>query len=258
MTTNLLDDLRLLDAHVRARMRRVLRSSAGCIAAVLLLSACSGGSHQGTTVAYERPKEPVDTLKPGPFNPNLNVSHLTMLKSGGRAAFAIELYHVKRLQANVPVILHLLGSEREVLYSTGVSHLPHSLQYIALLRPGQDAWWVDDHIPPRLASSGATVLVGTGTTPRLQSIPDVLTAHVHLHKQGGVAVLSGDLVNRSASTQAEVAVDAVALRSNEIVAAGRAVVGTVPAHGSLVPFEISLVGNPVGGRIEVTVAPTVP
>jgi len=253
MTTNLLDDLRLLPP---ARMRRVLRSSAGCIAAVLMLSACSGGSHQGTTVTYERPKEPVDTLKPGPFNPNLNVSHLTMLSGGGRAAFAIEVYHVKRLQANVPVILHLLGSEREVLYSTGAGHLPPSLQYIALLRPGQDAWWVDDQIPARLASSGATVRVGTGTTPRLHSIPDVLTTGIHLRRQGGLAVLSGDLINRSATTQTKVAVYAVALRSNQIVAAGRAVVETLPPHGSHTPFQMSLVGDPAGGRIEVTVAPT--
>ena len=49
---------------------------------------------------------------------------------------------------------------------------------------------------------------------------------------------------------------AVALRSGKVVAAGRALVASLAGHaGATAPFQITLVGNPAGAKIELTAAP---
>ena len=69
-------------------------------------------------------------------------------------------------------------------------------------------------------------------------------------------MLSGRLVNRSTRAQGKVLVYAVALKGGRVVAAGRSVVTSLPAHqGASAPFQAFLVGNPAGAKIELSAVP---
>ena len=78
---------------------------------------------------------------------------------------------------------------------------------------------------------------------------------VHVSQQNGLEVLSGLIANRSATPQGKVAVFAVGLAGGRVRAAGRAIVSSLAAHASGVPFQIFLVGNPAGTSIQATAAP---
>jgi hypothetical protein len=99
------------------------------------------------------------------------------------------------------------------------------------------------------------VRVGTGKVQRTSVVlPTLTSTGVHLVQQSGLSVLDGTVVNRSPRAASKVPVYAVALAGTRVVAAGRAVVSAPP--GSSSSFQIFLVGNPAGARVELTVAPT--
>lgn len=241
-------------------MRRVL-AVAGCGVLTVSVSACESTEQESAKIGREGQQLVASqgTLKLGAANHRVRVVDVTLLSSAGRTAVAVRLTGTStRPQANVPVLVSVTGAGRKLLYSNDTGGLEPSLQQIALLRPGQEEWWVDDQVLTSQSATGASVRVGTGVTPRSGTIPDIAVTGVHLGRQGGMPVLSGDLVNRSATSESKVPVFAVALRRGRVLAAGRAVVESLPAHSTTpAPFQIFLVGNPAGAGVKVTVAPTV-
>ncbi len=198
-------------------------------------------------------------LKLGAVNHSVRVSDVTLLSSAGRTAVAAKLTGTAtRPQLDLPVLVEVTGAHGKVLYSNETGGLEASLQRLALLRPGQGEWWVDDQVLTSQSATGVKVTVGTGSSPRASSsLPPPSTTTPHVAEQGGVSVLSANLVNHSAKAQGKVPVFAVAVRGGRVVAAGRAMVGALSGHpGASVPFQIFLVGNPAGANIELTVVPT--
>jgi hypothetical protein len=159
-----------------------------------------------------------------------------------------------RPQANVPVLVSVTGAHGRVLYSNDTGGLEPSLQHVALLRPGQEEWWVNDQVLASQTATGVSVRVGTGA--RLASIADVAVGGVSLSHQAGLPVLTGTIVNRSIRLESKVPVFAVALRDGRIIAAGRAVAESLPPR-TPTRFQIFFVGNPTGGSIKVIALPTV-
>ncbi len=197
-------------------------------------------------------------LKLGAVNHTVRVSDVTILSSSGRTAVAAKLTSTARqAQVDVPVLLTVTGRGGKVLYSNEAAGVEASLQSIALLRPGQSAWWVDDQVLASQTASGVRVRVGTG--PGASAVPatTIGTSGVHTTEQAGLPALEGQLVNHSTRALTKVPVFAVAVRGGRVVAAGRAIVALLPGRaGASVPFQIFLVGNPSGASIELTAVPT--
>jgi hypothetical protein len=156
------------------------------------------------------------------------------------------------------VLVDVTGAGGKIVYSNETGGLEASLQRIALLRPGQAAWWVDDQVLTSQSATGVKLRIGTGSSLSSgAALPILATSAVNVGQQAGVSVLSGHLVNHSSEAQSKVPVFAVAVRGGRVVAAGRAVVAALLGHsGASVPFQIFLVGNPMGAKIELTAAPT--
>ena len=64
------------------------------------------------------------------------------------------------------------------------------------------------------------------------------------------------VVNRSAVDQRELVVYALARRGGKVVAAGRAVLPQAAGSGSSTRFQLFLVGDPTGARLEFEPPPT--
>jgi hypothetical protein len=182
---------------------------------------------------------------------------VTLLSGSGRTAVAVRLTGTSSApQANVPVLVEVSGAGAKQLYTNATGGLETSLQQMAILRPHEPAWWVDDQVLTSQSASGVKVRVGTGRAPRA-SVPvsSLTTTGVHLTHQSGLSVLDATLVNRSSTSASKVPVYAVALAGGRVVAAGRAVVSALPRSSAT--FEIFLVGNPAGATFELSVAPAV-
>jgi len=227
----------------------------------MTLSACESTQQESAKIGREG-KQLVagqGSLKLGAINHSVRVSDVTLLSSAGRTAVAAKLTGTAtRPQLDLPVLVEVTGAHGKVFYSNETGGLEASLQRMALLRPGQGEWWVDDQVLSSQTATGVKVRVGAGSTPRARSaLATLSTTAPHVAEQGGVSVLSASLVNHSAKAQSKVPVFAVAVRGGRVVAAGRAVVSVLPGHpGASVAFQIFLVGNPTGANVELTVVPT--
>jgi hypothetical protein len=225
------------------------------------VSACESTAQESARIGREGKQSAASApgaLKLGAVNHGVRVSDVTLLSGSGRAAVAVRLTGTSpHPQANVPVLVNVTGTGGRSVYSNATGGLEPSLQRVTLLRPQQAEWWVDDQVLTSRSVGGVKVRVGTGRELRSGSpAAAVETAGVHLGQQGGLSVLSGKIINRSAGAVTKLPVFAVALRGGHVVAAGRAVVNTLAGpSGASAPFQIFLVGNPTGASIELTVVP---
>ncbi len=232
----------------------------GCGLLTVTFAACESTQDESAKIGREAGKLAAGpgALKLGAANHSVRVSSATLLNSDGRMAVAAKLTSTsKRPQTSLPVLVNVTGAGGKVVYTNESGGVEASLQRMALLRPGQSAWWVNDQVLSSQSTRGVEVRVGTGATVRSgASVPVLATKTGHISQQAGISVLSGELVNHSSTAQSKVPVFAAAVRNGKVVAAGRAVVSELPGHaGASVPFQIFLVGNPAGARIELNAVP---
>ena len=236
--------------------RGLLVLSCGLLAGTA--TACQSTEQQSAKIA--RQSSPADAtptaLKLGAPSRSLRASSVTLLRSEGRLAVAAKLTNASaRSELAVPIGLTVLGKDGNSLYTNSTGGLEASLQHLALVRAHQSAWWVDDQVLSTQPAVSARVRVGGGRPSRGAPAAPAVSS-THLGSQAGIATLSGRLVNRSGGGAGRLPVFAVALRDGRVVAAGRAVVAALPARvGASAPFQIVLVGNPAGARIELSAMP---
>jgi hypothetical protein len=229
----------------------------GCGALAVTASACESTESESAKIAREGGPAAAgpSALKLGAANAGVRASDVTLLSSGGRTAVAMKLTATAHsAQRNVPLLVDVTGKDGKVLYTNGTGGVEAALQRVALLRAHASEWWVDDQVLTAQAPSGVKVRVGTGASLRASAtLPELSTKATRVGEQSGLSVLSGELVNGSGRAQAKATVFAVALRAGKVVAAGRAVVASLAGHrGTSAPFQIFLVGNPAGAKLELT------
>jgi hypothetical protein len=222
------------------------------------MSACESTQQESAKIGHEGRQlvAAAGNLRVGAVNHSVRASEVTLLSSSGRTAVAVRLSSSSTApQAAIPVLVEVLGAGAKLLYTNATGGLETSLQQLGQLAPHEQAWWVDDQVLTSQTATGVKVRVGTGRVPRASFSPSTLTSTgVHLTQQSGLSVLAGELVNHSAKALGKVPVYAVALAGGRVLAAGRAVVSAPPRSTS--PFQIFLVGNPAGARLELSAAPS--
>lgn len=153
------------------------------------------------------------------------------------------------------MLVEVTAAGGKIAYTNETGVEPN-LQHLSQLRSHASVWWVDDQVLANVPTRAVRVRVGTGK-PASRAPQPRLTATL---ADGGGATsssLNGVLVNHSHVAQKKVSVFAVALRGGKAVAAGRALVASLAGHpGASVPFQLTLVGNPAGAKIELTAVPT--
>jgi hypothetical protein len=228
----------------------------GCGALAVTASACESTESESAKIAREGGPAAAgpSALKLGAANRDVRASDVTLLSSGGRTAVAVKLTATSHgVQRNVPLLVNVTGTDGKQLYTNGTGGVEAALQRITLLRPHESAWWVDDQVLVSQKASAVKVRVGTGTSSRSKTSPTLTAKAAHVGEQSGLSTLSGELVNGSSKAQAKATVFAVALRGGKVVAAGRAVIASLPGRrGASAPFQIFLVGNPAGAKFELT------
>jgi hypothetical protein len=232
----------------------------GCGVACVTLAACESTERESAKIAREGGALAAGpgALKLGGINRAVRVSDATLLSDAGRKAVAVRLTSTStRAQRNLPVLVEVTGVGGKVVYSNELGGVEASLQRMALLRPHQSAWWVDDQVLGSQSTTGVRVRIGTGNAPRSGALRPLGTSGTRVSEQAGLSVLSGKLVNHSGRSQNDVPVYAVAVRGGKVVAAGRAVVSEPSQRaGASVPFQIYMVGDTAGAKIELTAVPT--
>jgi hypothetical protein len=130
-----------------------------------------------------------------------------------------------------------------------------SLTQVSLLAPGAQTIWVDDQVQVAGIPSSAKALVGEAKQVTGKVSQMSVSATHSTSEADGEAGTAGTVTNRSSVTQQHLVVYAVARKSGEIVAAGRAVLPEVAPRMSA-PFQIYLIGDPNGAQIQMSAPAT--
>ena len=178
-----------------------------------------------------RRKSP-SALKLGAANRSVRVSDVTLLSGGGRTAVAVKLTSsASHAQREVPLLVTVTGVGGKVVY-TNATRRRSAAQRRPAAAGAASAWWVDDQVltsQTRVAAQGARRHRQAASGSRRAGLRPRLT-HGR-PRRPAPASSAGSSSTTPARRRPSVPVFAVALRGGKIVAAGRAVVDSRPAHG---------------------------
>jgi hypothetical protein len=185
----------------------------------------------------------------------VNVTGATIVRGAeGSAAIVTVRNRSAQALARVPIAITLNDVHGTSVYSNSTPGLATTLTSLALLPAHGEVTWIDDQITTR-AAQRASAKVGEGTTVN-GALPQLALQETHLSEDpSGGSDAEGTVANRSRIEQPELVIYAVARRAGRIVAAGRAVLASLPA-GSSAPFQIFFIGDPKGAQLQLSAPPT--
>ncbi len=239
-----------------------MRPAIALLLCALALSGCQSSQEKSAQLEKQaklaRAKSPVQNTK------GLSIAHASsevqvvatqaLHSSEGTAVVVTLRSRSPHPLRNVPIAITAKGAGGSTLYQNNAPGLEAALTSVPLLEPGQPFTWIDDQVQASEAPASVSALVGeaatvTGTVPKL-----ALTG-VHPNEESGSRGVAGTVHNDSATTQQNLVVYGVARRGGRIVAAGRAVLSQVAAHGSS-PFQVLFIGSAQGAQVEASAPPS--
>jgi hypothetical protein len=159
-----------------------------------------------------------------------------------------------RALSDVPIAIAIKSASGASIYTNSTPGLSRTLVSVALAPAHAELTWIDDQIQAADAASAAA-RAGEGAAVS-GALPKISVSGVHLHEEpASGTTLEGTVTNHSPVTQQELVVYAVAQRGAATVAAGRAVLASLPA-GASAPFQVFFIGDPSGARLDVSAPPT--
>ncbi len=174
--------------------------------------------------------------------------------SEGTAAVVTLRNASARALRDVPIAITVKDASGGTLYQNNAPGLEAALTSVALLKPGAQFTWIDDQVQASGAPTSVSALVGEA--PQAPAgVPQIAVTGVHPTEESGSAGVAGTAHNDSAVAQHGLVVYGVARRGGKIVAAGRAVLGEVAAHGTS-PFQVLFIGSAGGAHVEASAPPT--
>jgi hypothetical protein len=235
-----------------------VRLAAALVLLALTLTGCESNIERSARLAklFHHPTRAQTGLVITRENPDVKVLATAVLhdENGTAAVVTLRNDSSKPLR-DVPVAITLHDPRGRTLYQNNTPGASTTLVSAPLLMPGQRFDWVDDQVQASGALGALGVRVGEAPAAS-DELARLSVQGVHLSEEpaGGLSA-EGTVANRSAVAQQELVVFAVGRRGGRIVAAGRAVLPSVPAHSST-SFQVFFIGNPKGASLRLSVPPT--
>jgi hypothetical protein len=152
---------------------------------------------------------------------------------------------------DVPIEIAVSDAHGAHLYTNNVPGLSAALVSAPLVRAHSTTVWIDDQIDAAGTPAKVSARIGEGMPVAGAAIPTLSVERSQLSE----GTVEGDVVNRSAVSQREVVLNALARRDGRIVAAGRALLAQVAVEGVSTHFQLFLIGDPAGARLELSASP---
>jgi hypothetical protein len=189
-------------------------------------------------------------------SPYVKVIAAQVLHSGEQTAAIVTLRNLSsHALRDLPIAITVRDARGHTIFQNNAPGLEAALTSVALLPADAQATWVDDQV--QASGAPASVAAQVGEAPRAPAdAPRLRVGGVHaIEDPASGPGAAGTVANASGIVQHDLVVYALARRGGKLVAAGRAVLPEVPAHGSS-GFEIFWVGNPAGAQLVLSAPPT--
>jgi hypothetical protein len=236
------------------------------VVALALCALALGGceSSQEKSAQLERQAKLARARDPAAASHGLSITQISsevrvvatqVLHSSEGTAAVVTLRNVSsHALRDVPIAITVKDAAGSVLYQNNAPGLEAALTAVPLLAPGQRLTWIDDQV--QAAGAPTTVNAVVGEAPQAPvPAPRIALTGVHSSEEGGSSGMVGTVVNDSAVAQHGLVVYGLARRGERIVAAGRAVLSEVAAHGSS-SFQVLFIGSAAGAHVEASAPPS--
>jgi hypothetical protein len=238
----------------------VIRAAALVVLAALALSACQTTQELSADRAKTAKKLVAQKgLTIGKVNPDVAVGTTAVVQDKNGIAVVVELRNKgAATQANVPLAVAVTDAAGKAVYRNNIAGLEDSLVSMALLPKGKAAFWVNNQVTAsgKPAKVQATVGVAKGKAPA--RVPAFAISGVRVDSDTDGVYAAGTIVNESKIAQRRLTIYCVARKDGRIVAAGRAIVDSLPAAGAKpTKFNVFFIGNPKGAKLSFSAPPTV-
>ncbi|MEH3053681.1 MAG: hypothetical protein PGN13_06660 [Patulibacter minatonensis] len=192
----------------------------------------------------------------GRTNAKVRATQVTTLAGEGANTVVVRVENsTGRPQVVVPIGVDLYDAKKASFFSNRVDGLDMPLNNIPVAEPGT-SWWVNNQLPGQRAAR-TRVRIGTSKLAEPPALPQMKVSDVKLEDDAGTAVARGKVENLSTVEQKRLTIFAVALKGDEVVAAGRAVVEKLaPKGGKRMAFNIYFTGDPTGAKLEISAPPS--
>jgi hypothetical protein len=233
---------------------------AGLLLLALVLTGCETTAQRSATLERAALKKAHGAAKQTGLaihgqSRSVEVVNSTILHSPeGTAAVVTLRNRSRRAVGDSPLLISVRAGNGSIIYSNDVSGLAHSLVSAPLIPSHGEITWIDDQVQSPSTPASVTTRVGEGRAFE-GSLPRIDVEGGKLVQEAGSASAEGTVINRSGVEQKELSVYAIARRSGRTVAAGRAVLPTLAAHGSD-RFQIYFIGDPSGARLQLSAPAT--
>ncbi len=154
---------------------------------------------------------------------------------------------------DVPLAITVKDAGGAALYRNDAPGLEAALTSVSLVEPGERFAWIDDQVQTTGTPASASAEAGEAQTAPGRA-PRIHLSGVHATEAPEVGV-AGTVNNESSVAQRGLVVYGLARRGAKIVAAGRAVLSEVPAHGSS-PFQVLFIGSAQGATVQASAPAT--
>jgi hypothetical protein len=163
-----------------------------------------------------------------------------------------------RSLSDIPIAITAYDARGAAIYTNSEPGLNTALVSAPVVRAHATMFWIDDQIGTATTPASVRAKVGEGTPTGAGAVPRLTVEGARLSEAtaGGGAV-EGSVVNHSPLAQREVLVNALARRGGKILAAGRAVLPQVAGAGAAMHFQLYLIGDPRGARLEFSASPRI-
>ncbi|MBS1869144.1 MAG: hypothetical protein JSS99_05730 [Actinobacteria bacterium] len=248
------------------RSLRVLLAPVAVLAllpSALLGSGCSSTRAQAAKFTQEGDKAfAARGLRVGAANRDVQLVERAVLSdANGTAAVVVLKNRGTQALAGVPLALAVKDAHGKLLWRNDAPGLEPGLTHVALLAPGQTVTWVNDQVltppppAPRPAALAAKAGAGAPAPPTAARL-DIAVRQARLEGDPASGVTAvANAVNGSGVDQRDLVVAAVARRGGKLVAAGRAIVPLLRAHGHE-RFQVFFVGDPRGAELHFDAQPS--
>jgi hypothetical protein len=247
---------------VRRAGPRPARARAGAAlllgVALLPLTGCETTQDLSARIGKQLQDQPVagtELVRIGRATPGVRLGRPLLLRSKDGAAVVVEVRNGgSRGLTGLPIGVRV-SDGGESIYSNRIAGLDRELLRFAFLRPGERAYWVNDHLP--VLKSSARVKANPGSARRVAAgrAPRITVGGLRLGSDGGQQTVEGQIRNGGSIVQRELVVFVVAERGGRPVAAGTAKVAALKARGRT-SFVAFLIGDAHGARLRAVAPPT--
>lgn len=231
-----------------------------CLLVSVALGACERTQTKSARLEKTgKGKADLTTVKAGAANTAIEVGETAVLSANGSNAAVVELDNQgSAAEVEVPVLIDVKDAKGTSLYKNDVDGLQPSLQQIAYIGKGEKVYWVNDQVLATTPPKSVDVEVGKAKGEVPDAGPRITLSQVRMDSDSSGAYATGVVANESKIVQRNMPIFAVVLKGGKVKAAGRAIVERLDPAPTKKPvtFRIFFVGNPKGGDLKLSVAPT--